>query len=539
MRQPTVTHSVDDPDSNPELEAANQLAIKKATSLPHFTQSSGAMLSREEDIEHERKQRRRVVDQQQYEEALQNVFKGFETLNADSQSPEAQQALKAAQCSGKDLLNQNMKQMALMAANLCLAVFAATADAKCRASKIMTDSQCEIRTAQAKKYQQQLQKQIAAAKKARKMKKICCIIDWAVGVAEAAYGLFKLVEGIAEGIASFGADPNAWTSTIAGAAYLSAGVAGMVKAAAETAELCGADPSVCKKIENVAGWVQLGCELVGLATDIFGAGLAFKAATGVAKGAAEVATRAAEEAVTKAVAEAATQAAEGGAMEMTELGVSTAAKSIEEVAEEVSQEAAEEIGDSIVNKITSEAAQETAQDTSKSVGKKITKAIIKRSMKRIAKHFGEDAMKDMIKQSLKESMEDASKQAEKGVQRSITRIINDMKRKIMRRIMTTCLRVFVSGTVLSVSQGVAAGSSQIVQAENTRQQGIFRAQIDTIVLMIGLLGLMDQEQDESKKEENKQIQDVMNKSATVLQNAKDTIEMFGMTSVKVAINIAK
>ncbi len=535
MHRTTVPHSVGTSDTNPEIEAANQLAIKKATSLPHFNQSTAAMLSREEDIENQRRQKRRVVNQQLFEDSLQNIFKGLEGVNAGSQSPESKQALKGARCSGPDLVKSDMRQMLLMAANLSLTVFAQTADAKCKASQIMTDSQCEIRNQKVKEYQQQLQKRIEAAKKARKMGIISCVIDWVVGAAEAAYGLFKLVEGVAEAVASFGADPNAYASIVAGSAYTLAGAAGLMKAMAETLKLTGVNPKACDKIAQVAGWVQLGCEMVGLATDIFGAGLAFKAATGAAKGAAEAATRLAEEAVTKAVTEAATQAGEAGAVEMTELGVNTAAKTIEEVAEEVAEKAAEEIGSSVVQKITSEATQETMENAAKSV----TKTILGRAWKRITESFGKDAMKTVIKQSLKESMEDAAKQAKKGVQRSVERIINDMKRKIAKRIMYTCMKTFVRASFLSAVYGTGQGGSQVVKGTNVRIQSKFRALIETLVLQEGLMGLLDQELDESKKEENKQIKDVMNKSATSLQNAKDTIEMFGMTSVKVAINIAR
>ena len=535
--QPTVTHSVDTPESNPELDAANQLAIKKATSLPHFTQSAGAMLSYEEDLENDRKQRKRVVNQQMFEDSLQNLLRDVRVSTDDTGSGDSQAAAKAAQCTGKELLKNDMRQMALMASNLCLVVFAATADAKCEASQIMTDSQCVIRTQKVKQYQQELAKRVKAAKKAKKMGIISTCIDWAVGVAEAAYGIVKLVEGVAEAVASFGADPNAYASIVAGAAYTTAGVAGMVKAAAETAKLCGANPKVCDKIAKIAGWVQLGCEIVGLATDIFGAGLAFKAATGAAKGAAEAATRLAEEAVTKAVAESATESAEAGTVEMTQLGTEAATRTIEEVAEEVATEAAEEIGDSIVEKIMNRGVTESMEEGTKTTGQKVTKRILKYSFKRVTKYFGKDAMKDIIKQSLKQSMEDAAKQAEKGVQRSFTRIVNDMRNKIAKRLIYNSLKVCLKASFFASIYGAGQGSAQIVKGANAHIQAKFQAEIAMLVLIEGLMGLMDQQMDESKKEENRQIKDVMNKSATVMQNAKDTIQMFGMTSVKVAINI--
>lgn len=58
----------------------------------------------------------------------------------------------------------------------------------------------------------------------------------------------------------------------------------MVKAAAETAILCGADKDKCQSVIDVAGKVQLGCEIVGMALDIFQAGRAISATRSIAKG---------------------------------------------------------------------------------------------------------------------------------------------------------------------------------------------------------------------------------------------------------------
>ena len=78
--------------------------------------------------------------------------------------------------------------------------------------------------------------------------------------------MFKLIEGAAR--IAVGDVVGGAMDMASGGAYLTAGIAGMV-AAAETAILCGADKEKCQQVIDVAGKVQLGAEVVGMALDIF------------------------------------------------------------------------------------------------------------------------------------------------------------------------------------------------------------------------------------------------------------------------------
>ncbi|MBM7071443.1 type III secretion system translocon subunit SctE [Shewanella sp. 202IG2-18] len=527
-------------DLNPNLIDASNHAIKKATSLPHFNQSAGALLSHVD--EQDKKQKKEQVSFKDYDQSTQNILNAI-THNAKPSSPEMKAAIKSlSSISGRDLPKIDMRALTGMMGNLCLSVFSATADAKSRASKIMTDSQCDIRDKKVKQYQDQLKQQADAAKKAKKLGIFACVVDWVVSIAEQIYGLFKLVEGVVEAVASFGCDPNAYASVVAGAAYFTAGVVGMVKAAAETAKLCGADPKICDKVAEIAGYIQLGVEMVGLATDIFGAGMAFKAASGAVKGAAEAATKAAGEEVMNAVTKAGTEGAEEGVMEMTELGANSAAKSIEEVSEKIAEEVSEKLGDSIVTRILNQGVKEIVEEAGKegyNLGKEALKDTVKNVFKRVTKAFGKDAIKSMVKDSLKESMEAAAKQSSKGVNRSLTRIISDMNVKLMKRCATAALKVAVKGGFLTAVFGLGQSISQGGKGANAIVQGNFTKAIQTLITQQGFLGLLDQDMDSSRKEEEKQIKDVLSKSATVLQNVKDMQEQMMQVSVQVAVNISR
>ncbi|RYV03493.1 hypothetical protein SOPP22_04295 [Shewanella sp. OPT22] len=527
-------------DLNPDLIDANNHAIKKATSLPHFNQSAGALLSHVD--EQERKQKKEQVSSKDFDQSVQNILNNI-IHNAMPGSPEAKASVQSLRgMNGKALTGFSMRQLSGMMGNLCLSVFSATADAKSKASQIMTNSQCAIRDEKVKEYQDQLKKQVDAAKKAKKLGIFACVVDWVVSIAEQIYGLFKLIEGAVELVASFGCDPNAYASIVAGAAYYTAGVVGMVKAAAETAKLCGADPKICDKVAEIAGYIQLGIEMVGLATDIFGAGMAFKAASGAVKGAAEAATKVAGEEVMNAVTKAGTEGAEDGLVEMTEQGVNAAAKTIEEVSEKVAEEVSEKLGDSVVTRILNQGVKEIVEEAGKegyNLGKEALKDTVKNVFKRVTKAFGKDAIKTMVKDSLKESMEEAAKQSSKGINRSLTRVISDMNVKIMKRCATAALKVAVKGGFLTAVFGLGQSISQGGKGANTIVQGNFTKAIQTLITQQGFLGLLDQDMDSSRKEEEKQIKDVLSKSATVLQNVKDMQEQMMQVSVQVAVNISR
>lgn len=93
------------------------------------------------------------------------------------------------------------------------------------------------------------------------------------------YGAIKVAEGVLTG------NPVALAS---GAAYLAAGTAGLVKAAAETAMLLGASKEKCREVIDVAGKIQLGCECFAMAIDLLQAGRAINAARVVTKGTGDV-----------------------------------------------------------------------------------------------------------------------------------------------------------------------------------------------------------------------------------------------------------
>ncbi|KCU92372.1 pathogenicity island 2 effector protein SseC [Salmonella enterica subsp. enterica serovar Cerro str. FSL R8-0235] len=178
-----------------------------------------------------------------------------------------------------DFLHINPTVLSMMMTTLILNVFGNNAQSLCQQLERATEVQNALRNKQVKEYQEQIQKAIEQEDKARKAGIFGAIFDWLTGIFETVIGALKVVEGFLSG------NPAEMAS---GVAYIAAGCAGMVKAGAETAMMCGADHDTCQAIIDVASKIQVGCEVVAMALDVFQIGRAFMATRGLSNAAAKV-----------------------------------------------------------------------------------------------------------------------------------------------------------------------------------------------------------------------------------------------------------
>ncbi|EFR7996840.1 SPI-2 type III secretion system translocon protein SseC, partial [Salmonella enterica] len=171
-----------------------------------------------------------------------------------------------------DFLQTNPAVLSMLMTTLILSVFGNNAQSLCQQLERATEVQNALRDKQVKEYQEQIQKAIEQEDKARKAGIFGAIFDWITGIFETVIGALKVVEGFLSG------NPAEMAS---GLAYIAAGCAGMVKAGAETAMMCGADHDTCQAIIDVTSKIQFGCEAVALALDVFQIGRAFMATRGL------------------------------------------------------------------------------------------------------------------------------------------------------------------------------------------------------------------------------------------------------------------
>lgn len=276
-----------------------------------------------------------------------------------------------------DFLQTNPAVLSMLMTTLILSVFGNNAQSLCQQLERATEVQNALRDKQVKEYQEQIQKAIEQEDKARKAGIFGAIFDWITGIFETVIGALKVVEGFLSG------NPAEMAS---GVAYIAAGCAGMVKAGAETAMMCGADHDTCQAIIDVTSKIQFGCEAVALALDVFQIGRAFMATRGLSGAAAKVLDS-------------------GFGEEVVERMVGAGEAEIEELAEKFGEEVSESFLKQfepleremvIANEMAEESAEfsrEVENNMTRSAGKSFTKE----GVKAMAKEAAKEAPKNMRK----------------------------------------------------------------------------------------------------------------------------------------------
>ncbi|MFS1538711.1 MAG: type III secretion system translocon subunit SctE [Candidatus Phlomobacter fragariae] len=164
----------------------------------------------------------------------------------------------------KNIEKASINDLFLLSSTLSLKIFGDTANSVAKSSKLMTDTQAFLRDQNVKVFQEQLAKKIEQSEK----NKWLVLFDWVVGVAEIAYGTVLTYVG----------HP-------AGPVYIAAGVAGIVKAIAETAIYFDlGDKEMWHKVADIAFYVQTILEVGAIILDICKGGALVTLGRGLIKG---------------------------------------------------------------------------------------------------------------------------------------------------------------------------------------------------------------------------------------------------------------
>lgn len=307
-----------------------------------------------------------------------------------------------------DFLQINPTVLSMMMTILILNVFGSSAQSLCQQLERATEVQNTLRDKQVKEYQEQIQKAIEQADKARKAGIFGAIFDWITGIFETVIGAFKVVEGfLSDNLAEMAS----------GVAYMAAGCAGMVKAGAETAMLFGADPDTCKAIINVTSKIQLGCETVALALDVFQIGRAFMA--------------------TRALSGAAEKVLDSGfGEELAERMAGAGEAEIDALAEEFGRQVCENFSKQFESldreMVELGEMEEESAEFSRTAEKNMTR--------RAGKSFTKEGVKAMVKEAAKEALEKCAQQeGEKFLLKNFrNKVLFNMFKKIMSALLSDC-----------------------------------------------------------------------------------------------------
>ncbi|ECY8555980.1 type III secretion system translocon protein [Salmonella enterica subsp. enterica serovar Kentucky] len=397
-----------------------------------------------------------------------------------------------------DFLHINPTVLSMMMTTLILNVFGNNAQSLCQQLERATEVQNALRNKQVKEYQEQIQKAIEQEDKARKAGIFGAIFDWITGIFETVIGALKVVEGFLSG------NPAEMAS---GVAYMAAGCAGMVKAGAETAMMCGADHDTCQAIIDVASKIQVGCEVVAMALDVFQIGRAFMATRGLSSAAAKVLDS-------------------GLGEEMVERMVGAGEGEIEELAEKFGEEVSENFSkqfEAIGREMVSpgEMEEESAEFSRK----------VENNMTRSAgKSFTKEGVKAMAKEAAKEALEKCAQEGGKFLLKNFrNKVLWNMFKKILYALLSDC-----SFKGLQAIRCATEGANQMNTGMVNADKAKLEKKIEQLITQQRFLDFIMQQTEDQKKIEQKRLEELYKSSGAALRDALDTIDHYSSVQARIA-----
>ncbi|ECA0514808.1 type III secretion system translocon protein [Salmonella enterica subsp. enterica serovar Kiambu] len=397
-----------------------------------------------------------------------------------------------------DFLHINPTVLSMMMTSLILNVFGNNAQSLCQQLERATEVQNALRNKQVKEYQEQIQKAIEQEDKARKAGIFGAIFDWITGIFETVIGALKVVEGFLSG------NPAEMAS---GVAYIAAGCAGMVKAGAETAMMCGADHDTCQAIIDVASKIQVGCEVVAMALDVFQIGRAFMATRGLSGAAAKVLDS-------------------GLGEEMVERMVGAGEGEIEELAEKFGEEVSENFSkqfETIEREMVSPGEmEEESAEFSRKVENNMTK--------NAGKSFTKEGVKAMAKEAAKEALEKCAQEGGKFLLKNFrNKVLWNMFKKILYALLSDC-----SFKGLQAIRCATEGASQMNTGMVNADKAKLEKKIEQLITQQRFLDFIMQQTEDQKKIEQKRLEELYKSSGAALRGALDTIDHYSRVQARIA-----
>ncbi|EIN2094971.1 type III secretion system translocon protein [Salmonella enterica] len=397
-----------------------------------------------------------------------------------------------------DILLLDPTVLSMMMTEVLLSVFGSSAQSLCQQLERATDVQNALRDKQVKEYQEQIQKAIEQADKARKAGIFGAIFDWITGIFETVIGAFKVVEGFLSD------NPLEMAS---GVAYMAAGCAGMVKAGAETAMLFGADPDTCKAIINVTSKIQLGCETVALVLDVFQIGRAFMA--------------------TRALSGAAEKVLDSGfGEELAERMAGAGEEEIDALAEKFGKEVSENFS-KLFESFDREMVElgemeEESAEFSRTAEKNMTR--------RAGKSFTKEGVKAMVKEAAKEALEKCAQEGEKFLLKNIRKqILVNVFKKIMSALLRDCSCKSLQA-IRCATEGGNQTNAGVIKAEKAKLE----KKIEQLITWQQFQDFIMEQIEGQKEMEQKRLQALYKGSGAALKDTLDIIEQYGSVQAKIA-----
>ncbi|EDX5782268.1 type III secretion system translocon protein [Salmonella enterica] len=397
-----------------------------------------------------------------------------------------------------DFLQINPALLSMMLTALVLSVFGSNAQLLCQQLERATNVQNALRNKQVQEYQEQIQKAIEQADKARKAGIFGAIFDWITGIFETVIGALKVVEGFLSGNGA---------EMASGVAYMAAGFVGMVKAGAETAMLLGANPDVCKEIISVTGKIQIGCEIAALVLDVFQIGRAFMAARGL--------TGAAEKVFESGFGE-----------EIAERMAGAGEEEIEALAEEFGNKVSENFSKAFEplerEMVDLGEMEEESVSFSRDVEKNMTQ--------RAGKSFTKEGVKAMAKEAAKEALEKYMQKEEKFL---LDDFFKKVLSKIFKKIICALIRDYSFKSLQAIrcaTEGGNQANAGVIKIDKAKLE----KKIEQLIAQQQFLEFIMEQTEGQKKMEQKRLQALYKDSGTAVKDTLDTIDSYSSVQARMA-----
>lgn len=397
-----------------------------------------------------------------------------------------------------DFLQINPALLSMMLTALVLSVFGSNAQLLCQQLERATNVQNALRNKQVQEYQEQIQKAIEQADKARKAGIFGAIFDWITGIFETVIGALKVVEGFLSGNGA---------EMASGVAYMAAGFVGMVKAGAETAMLLGANPDVCKEIISVTGKIQIGCEIAALVLDVFQIGRAFMAARGL--------TGAAEKVFESGFGE-----------EIAERMAGAGEEEIEALAEEFGNKVSENFSKAFEplerEMVDLGEMEEESVSFSRDVEKNMTQ--------RAGKSFTKEGVKAMAKEAAKEALEKYMQKEEKFL---LDDFCKKVLSKIFKKIICALIRDYSFKSLQAIrcaTEGGNQANAGVIKIDKAKLE----KKIEQLIAQQQFLECIMEQTEGQKKMEQKRLQALYKDSGTAVKDTLDTIDSYSSVQARMA-----
>lgn len=436
------------------------------------------------------KNREAMASRQEAEKAFERLMQSLPKAQANE--PELKLSLSTIE-------RMPMESMFFASTLLTNQILGDIAAIKGEALEIMSRKQDSLRQKEVESIREQMAKSVEQQDKAKKAGVLSVVFDWLIAAVEVVTGVAKMV----------GAAMTGNVMQFAGGAMdLMAGMAGLVKAVANTMALVDPDNAdKYHKIAEKAGIVQMTFEIAGAAIDV----------TSAVRNAL----------VTKMIPKVAGKILKEGAAQELKTAIKAGCQSeISTLANKIGKKVAAEASEQIANQIGRQVVEKTSNNLLK-------KAVQQFGVNKMMETFSNKAIEEMVTQAVKKVGTKAIRRGSELTTEQITkRVVAEIRKSVigaLKKAVVVNANVFMNVTRQSV-----VGAQNITLGMIDKEKALLQKQIDQLVLDQQWVQSFFQFFEQNKKESIKKVRELQENQASVMQAGTQMISHIATNQAQMA-----